>query len=69
MKGVRKVHMSYVENPTDSWVVADGGRCYKEAELRQKFVEMVRCPSCSKERWFRNDAAYRQHWQVVHQDG
>ena len=61
--------MSYVETPCDSWVVADGGRCYKEAEDRENFVEMVMCPNCTRERWFKNETAYRQHWKAVHKDG
>ena len=39
VKGVRKVHPSCVECPTDDWVVADGGRCYRESEVRSNFVE------------------------------
>ena len=67
VKGVRKVHPSYLECPTEEWVVADGGRCYKLAELRSSFLENVRCPDCiSKERWFGSKDAFRQHWNAVH---
>ena len=68
MKGVRKVHASYVETPTEEWVVADGGRCYKEEEVRLGFVTMVKCPLCTvKARWFPSEGAYQQHWGTIHQ--
>lgn len=69
MKEVRKVHVSYVESPSESWVVADGGRCYKEAEDHENFCEMVRCPECPRKRWFISEQAYRQHGNAVHKDG
>ena len=63
----RKVHVSYVEYPSESWLFAAGGQCYREAELRAKFVEMVKCPACHIcERWFKTVAAYRQHYQQSH---
>ena len=56
--------------PTDSWVVADGGRCYKEADVCDNFIEMVRCPDCTiRERWFNSEQAYCQHWNTVHKCG
>ena len=68
MKGVRKVHASYLETPTEEWVVADGGRFYKEEEVRLGFVSMVKCPLCtSKARWFGSETAYQQHWETIHQ--
>ena len=68
MKEVRKVHPTYLENPTEEWVVADGGRCYKEEEVRMGFVSMVKCPLCTvKARWFNSEASYQQHWETVHQ--
>ena len=32
---VSKIHSSYVEAPTEEWVVALGGRCYKEKEVHE----------------------------------
>ena len=64
---MRKVHQSYIECPTEAWVVAHGGRCYKELEVRNGFIEMVRCPDCKKgARWFNTEDSYRQHWNSVH---
>ena len=61
------MHSSYVESPTEAWVVADGGRCYKESEIRENFIEMVKCPGCRhKDRWFSGASAYQQHWKAVH---
>ena len=64
MKEVRKVHQMYVECPTEDWVVADGGRCYKRAERREKLEGNVECLRCRK--WFGSAWAYEQHWQTVH---
>ena len=67
MKEVRKVHQVYLETPTEEWVVADGGRCYKEEEVRMAFVAMVKCPLCTvRARWFNSEDAYQQHWETVH---
>ena len=67
-EGSRTVHASYVECPADSWVVANGGgRCYRECEVRENFVESVKCPQCTKrDRWFGSETAYRQHWNSIH---
>ena len=68
-KEVRRVHISYVEcpGPTDSWVVGDGGRCYRESEIRESFVEWVKCPQCTnRDRWFSSETAHRQHWYSIH---
>ena len=66
MKELRRVHQSYLEVPTEGWLVANGGRCYKESEVRQNFVQNVKCPLCSKERWFSSQSAYLQHWMTLH---
>ena len=66
MKEVRKVHQAYVEIPQDPWVIASGGRCYREADVRENFVEMVKCPLCCKDRWFSSEGAYVQHWHAIH---
>ena len=58
------MHASYVEAPTEQWLVAHGGRCYKESDTRQGFIEMVKCPTC--ERWLKDEVAYQQHWNSCH---
>ena len=64
---MRKIHPAYVVIPDEDWVVADGGRCYRQSEVRQNFEKMVRCPDCSpKERWFNTKSAYEQHWLACH---
>ena len=66
-KEVRKVHVTYVEIPSEPWLRAAGGRCYREEELRTKFVSMVKCPACLFcERWFKSGLAYRQHYRQCH---
>ena len=42
---MRKIHTSYVEVPAERWLCASGGRCYREAEVRSNFIEVVKCPS------------------------
>ena len=65
--GARRVHQSDVECPTESSVVADGGRCSLEGGVQENFIENIRCPSCyHRARWFSSEAAYRQHWNSVH---
>ena len=63
---MRKTHISYVECPDEDWVMAEGGRCYRESQLRSQFVEMVQCPVCPVERWFSSEQNYRQHWHGAH---
>ena len=72
IKEVRKVHASYVEypGPSETWLCAAGGRCYREAEIRASFVKMVQCPACTtSERWFTTEAAYCKHFNMVHKSG
>jgi len=68
VKQVHKVHISYVELATESWLVANGGRCYKESAVREGFESSVRCPLCPNVRkaWFTSIGAYVQHWHSVH---
>ena len=60
------MHQAYIERATEEWIVADGGRCYKEAQMREYFIQQVKCPDCLKDKWFVSDWAYRQHWHTVH---
>ena len=47
------------------WQVLPGVR-----EVRENFVEMVKCPLCTtRERWFGSEEAYYQHWNSVHKCG
>ena len=65
-----KIHISYIEHATEEWLVALGGRCYKESELRKNFIQWVKCPTCiPKEKWFPSEYAYCQHWDTVHKSG
>ena len=69
MKQVHRVHVSYIEPASESWLVASGGRCYKESLVREEFENSVRCPNCPNVRkaWFSTIGAYVQHWLAVHQ--
>ena len=53
---MRKIHISYVEVPTERWLGASGGRCYREASTRANF----------NDRWFNSETAYRQHYRTGH---
>ena len=67
---VRRVHIGDVECPSEPWLCADGGRCYREAMVRSNLMCMVKCPACTtRERWFSSKAAYRQHYQELHRSG
>ena len=65
---MNKVHHSYLEYPCDEWLMSNNsGHCYKEQETRQILRKYVRCLSCeTKDKWFRTQVAYAQHWDSVH---
>ena len=65
---MNKVHHSYLEYPSDDWLMSNNsGNCYKEHDTRQMLVQYVRCLDCeTKDKWFRTQVAYAQHWDSVH---
>ena len=51
------------------WLVAIGGRCYRESERRLAMEEMRQCPACPEHllsSWKKDNEAYEQHWREEH---
>ena len=58
-----------MEADTSGWLAAQGGRCYREKEVREAFQKMRLCPACEADKWSswkKNMDAYEAHYNAVH---
>ena len=58
------MHRSYVERDTHGLLVEDGGRCYKEEDVRRELADSVQCKVCNK--WLGDRWAYEAHFNACH---